>query len=274
MLPAVLSQIVSSLSFLKTKKKTWKWISDQPTNEDIEHIKNSTEESPFDPYKLRKTMLEEYKKGKVSIVCKSSSYAKVIILGYPGTRIDWNLLGNIFLAIGPPTNTHQWRVVLFASPSPRLLPSDSHSHPAPENINGGYTYVCDPRAIVIYRLEEWYRVLIHELLHAACTDNMELEEPIREAYTETWAELFLIGVLSEGSPQKALRLWKKQSQWIVAQESILTQRGVINSTHYSWRYLVSRRSVLEEFSIPLPPPMDPSLALSITNGSLKFTCLV
>lgn len=272
MLPLILSQIVSSLSHIKDKN--WKWIPDQPTDEDIEHIQNSTQDSPFDPYKLRKTMLEEYKKGKVQLVCKSGPYAKVIILGYPGTRINWTLLGKIFLAIGAPTNVPQWRVVLFASPSPRLLPSDSYSHPEPENINGGYTYVCDPTAIVIYRLEEWYRVLIHELLHASCTDNMELEEAVREAYTETWAELFLIGVLSEGSPRKAMRLWKKQSMWIVAQESILTARGVTNSNHYSWRYLVSRRSVLEGMSILLPPPIDPSLALSITNGSLKFTCLV
>jgi hypothetical protein len=129
---------------------------------------------------------------------------------------------------------------------------------------------CDPSAVVIYRYEEASRVLIHELLHAACLDNPHDDEPIREALTETWAELFLIAIQSGGSKRKAGHLWTIQSQWIADQAAVLESAyKVTTPLDYPWRYTVGRREILSRFRIQLPPPSEnPMMNL---QGSLSFT---
>jgi flavin-dependent dehydrogenase len=128
---------------------------------------------------------------------------------------------------------------------------------------------------VIYREEEVARVLIHELLHAACTDNMEDPVELIEAKTETWAELFLVAILANAKPRKALSLWKVQSQWIADQEYILIHNyGIISPSDYAWRYTVGRRKVLEGLGIDLPKAkpskQSAELSLRFTNPSLSL----
>jgi hypothetical protein len=140
----------------------------------------------------------------------------------------------------------------------------------PQHINGGYAYACAPETIVIYREEEVERVLIHELLHAACTDDMDKPEWLREVLTETWAELFLVAILANGSLRKATRLWKIQAQWIANQQHVLTtEYGVLTPESFPWRYTVGRATALQNLGIMLPPPSpEPRLAL---GNSLRFT---
>jgi hypothetical protein len=90
------------------------------------------------------------------------------------------------------------------------------------------------------------------LLHAACTDpNASL--PIKEATTETWAELILVALCSRGNEDKAKDLWKLQSSWISNQNRLLfTKYGVKTSEDYAWRYTVGREGILKSLHIELP----------------------
>ena len=253
------------------QRKPFPWVDDQPTKDDMDHIFNQRSDE-FDRLKLKDTMLADLQTGKATLVTKSGPFAKVLAVVYPDTVIPWKLFGEIFAAFGPPAAgkgplvnkaKDPWRIVWFAHPKRReIAPGEV---PGPEHVNGGYTYPCDNETIVIYREEEVCRVLVHELLHASCTDDHTLDEVDQEAATETWAELFLIAIQAKTS-RAAASLWAKQAKWIADQEHLLrTQYNVNNRTSYAWRYTVARRKVLEGLGIYLPPG-----GLSGSN-SMRFT---
>jgi hypothetical protein len=242
-------------------KKPFEWVRDEPTEDDLRHIQKEGKESPsiYDALDLRGQMIDELQAGRAvlkvwrgsasSSLGMQGSYAKVLAVVYPDTKIPWATFGKIFTAFGPPKGKGLWRIVWFAHPKKREFPSSYDNakpfqtpsnitnerqsaplsqnkgqvtHVTPKHINGGYAYACAPETIVIYREEEVERVLIHELLHAACTDDMDKPEWLREVLTETWAELFLVAILANGSLRKAKQLWKIQAQWIANQQDVLT----------------------------------------------------
>lgn len=47
----------------------------------------------------------------------------------------------------------------------RRLPSEPMAYIMPEHVNGGATFMRDPRPIIVYRTEDACKVMIHELLH-------------------------------------------------------------------------------------------------------------
>jgi len=258
-------------------------VRDEPTEEDLRHIQKEGKESPsiYDELDLRGQMIDELQAGRAVLKTWRGGYAKVLAIVYPDTKIPWATFGKIFTAFGPPKGKGLWRIVWFAHPKKREFPSSfqtssnitnerSLTHVTPKHINGGYAYACAPETIVIYREEEVERVLIHELLHAACTDDMDKPEWLREVLTETWAELFLVAILANGSLRKAKQLWKIQAQWIANQQHVLTtEYGVLTPESFPWRYTVGRASALQNLGITLPPPSSqPRLAL---GNSLRFT---
>jgi hypothetical protein len=114
---------------------------------------------------------------------------------------------------------------------------------------------CSSRGIFIYRAEEVTRVLIHELLHAACLDPKDVTLEVREATIETWAELFLIAHRAKGDATKAGALWKLQSQWIVDTNCKATQHHAVKGpADYAWRYLNGREGVFKSLGVELPKP--------------------
>ena len=253
----------------------YEWVRDEPTQEDLDHILKELAPSPFDS-NLREEVYNDLKAGKAKLVTKRGPTAKVLAIVYPDTEIPWATFGKIFQAFGKPASGEpkQWRLVWFANKKKRIFPEhkisrenlNSHSI-QPIHINGGYAYACQPD-IIIYREEEVERVLIHELLHASCTDDMKQPEEIREVLTESWAELFLIAILSN-TAAKAKKLWAIQSQWIIDQETVLKEMGVNTRADYAWRYTVGRREVLESLGLYFPKPsQDPAFML---GGSLRFT---
>ena len=246
------------------QRKPFPWVDDQPTGEDLDHIFKQTSDE-FDRLKLKDTMLQDLRTGKASIVTKSGPYAKVLAIVYPDTVIPWDTFGAIFTAFGPPGKKNAWRIVWFAHPTNRTMPP-VNEEPGPEHVNGGYTYPCNNDTIVIYREEEVCRVLVHELLHASCTDDQSLDIVDQEAATETWAELFLVAILSKGNKRKAASLWSEQAQWIANQENLLRSRHNVNTRDsYAWRYTVARRHVLEDMGILLPEPSGSP------GNSMRFT---
>jgi len=248
------------------QRKSFPWVDDQPTKDDLDHIFNQKSDE-FDRLNLKDTMLTDLQAGKANFVTKSGPFAKVLAVVYPDTVIPWKLFGEIFAAFGPPEGKGvpkpSWRVVWFAHPKLREI--GPGEEPGPEHVNGGYTYPCNNDTIVIYREEEVCRVLVHELLHASCTDDTSLDVIDQEAATETWAELFLIAIQAK-TPRAASILWAKQAKWIADQEHLLRTRHNVNDrTSYAWRYTVARRKVLEGLGISLPRGVLP-----MTN-SMRFT---
>lgn len=125
----------------------------------------------------------------------------------------------------------------------------------PGHINGGYTIPCNPRQIVLYRKEEVERVLLHELSHAACLDDMKESLEMREARTEFWAELWLVALFSKGSYARAKLLWKHQAYWIVDQNAILRMVYQVRGPQdYVWRYTVAREIIADQLRISMPVP--------------------
>jgi len=247
-------------------KKPFEWVRDEPTEDDLRHIQKEGKESPsiYDELDLRGQMIDELQAGRAVLKTWQGPFAKVLAVVYPDTKIPWATFGKIFTAFGPPREGGApWRIVWFAHTS-------QVTHVTPKHINGGYAYACAPETIVIYREEEVERVLIHELLHAACTDNMENPEWLREVLTETWAELFLVAILANGSLRKAKQLWKIQAQWIANQQHVLTtEYGVLTPDSFPWRYTVGRAAALQNLGITLPPPSSQPRA-DLAN-SLRFT---
>jgi len=249
----------------KLARKAGSWVRDEPTQADIEHIfKEGSEVSRFDPQGRRKQMVDDLQAGKAKLMCRRlTTGAKVLAIVHPELEgsIPWELFARIF-SVFPRA---PWRVVLFANPTPRVFPEPPHQ-PSPLNVNGGYAIPGKPDSIVIYRLEECHRVLLHELLHAAGTDNMINDESTRETLTEAWAEVFLVAILASGSWRKAKALWQAQAQWIVDQEVQLRSLHNVNDpSSYAYRYTVGRRTVLEGWGFVFPPPSGRRVE------SLRFT---
>jgi hypothetical protein len=280
---------------INTAKYTW--VRDEPTEDDLSYILKQGLQTPsaFDPLNLREQVFQDLRAGKAKLVCRvgMSPPAKVLAVVYPETKIPWELFGRIFSAFGPSKKPSSgkpssWRVIWFAHPRKREFPKATSNTSLPKepeanslnaslhnetiqpvHVNGGYAYACQPETVVIYREEEAARVLVHELLHAACTDDMKNPEEIREVLTESWAELFLIAVLSKGSLTKAKKLWRIQAQWIIDQETVLKGYGVLTPLNYAWRYTVGRREIMEGMGLHFPAPSaDPMFVL---GGSLRFT---
>jgi hypothetical protein len=253
----VLDTIFDSLQ----RKAKVTWVRDEPTQGDIDHILAQGTPSDFDPNGLRAQTLDDLSKGRARLVTKRCEFGKILAVVYPNTIIPWDMFGRILSCVCVSLPKKPWRIVWLANPAKRVFPGGI---PGPADINGGYTYQCTSDTIVIFREEEVLRVLIHELLHAACTDNPNHSDPLREVLTETWAELFLVCIVAK-SKAHAHRLWTLQAQWIVKQEALLAH-SVKGPEDYAWRYTVGRRQVLEGWGIALPSPSEGAGTLS-----LRFT---
>jgi len=265
MLPLVLQEIVQNV---KTQYETLPevvWSHSRPTHEDMLILQQEAfSQSPFDKVNFRKEMWMQLQAGHAELLCKTCKYGKVLVICMKGAnlQISWSLWGRILQGFQVSA-----RICWFAHPQKRVLPGKGEMVSA-EHVNGGYTMPCETKAIVIYRLEEATRVLIHELLHASCTDNHELPVPYMEAKTETYAELFLIGYASRGSQTLAAKLWSDQSTWIQELYTTLeVNHGVRSLGDYSARYTLARVDELRNLGISLPT----LTSSSSSSSSSRFT---
>ncbi len=220
-------------------------------------------------------MWEQVQHGEAQLLAKSCGLAKVVWIKTFGTNVEppWDLWGRIFQWLGSASSNlgmqgsassnlgmqgsacksgKPWHIYWLPAEEMRILPSKG-AEVGPKHINGGYCYPCRPDTILIYRYEEATRVLLHELLHAACLDPHGAALPYKEANTETWAELFLVAVCSQGDKKKAEELWSHQSQWIADQNAVLRKVYHVKSPDdYTWRYTLGREVVLDTLHILLP----------------------
>jgi hypothetical protein len=108
-------------------------------------------------------------------------------------------------------------LILFWRDDPRIIKADEW--PSRGNVNGGYAF-SNSNEIVVYRQEEWDRVLIHEAIHALGWDwqipikpmpcwglgeKAILAPHLFEAWTELYAEWLWCGWHS--------LTWENQMEW-------------------------------------------------------------
>tara|TARA_B100001093_G_scaffold275860_1_gene263605 strand:- start:1179 stop:2408 length:1230 start_codon:yes stop_codon:yes gene_type:complete len=102
-------------------------------------------------------------------------------------------------------NTKSFSLYLYLSNFKKVLPNNELIVLNPNNCNTGVTYACAINGeCLIYREEEWFKVLIHETMHAFCLDfsisnyntlknkikkifPIKSDFQISETYSETWA---------------------------------------------------------------------------------------
>ena len=76
-------------------------------------------------------------------------------------------------------------IYIYLTPFKKRLPENKSEVIGPMNANTGYTYRCEKKnEIVIYRQEEWFKVLLHETMHAFGND-FDKEEEEKEGYNST-----------------------------------------------------------------------------------------
>jgi hypothetical protein len=86
-------------------------------------------------------------------------------------------------------------IYIYLTPFKKELPNHKNEVIGPVNANTGYTYRCEKRnEIVVYREEEWFKVLLHETIHAFGND-FEREE---KEYHDSILELKKIFSLPQG----------------------------------------------------------------------------
>jgi len=125
-------------------------------------------------------------------------------------------------------------IYLWYRRDPRLLRADQW--PTKKEVNGGWTFINTPN-IVIYRQEEWERVLIHEVIHAMRWDwktapvpapcwKMNKTDVLTPHLFEAWTELFAewLACAWYGVP------WEEQRKW---QEFQAVQ--ILARANDSWR---------------------------------------
>jgi hypothetical protein len=235
--------------------------------------REATADTSFDKLLLRKNIWDAYTNGSVRLDARECDCARVMAFLPAGKEVPWELWGRLFQWLGKasltsgksaaagkasatsgkPSTGHKWRILWFASEVERKFPALGKDL-GPEHLNGGYTMPCNHEAVVVYRAEEGTRVLIHELLHAACLDPEGAPIELKEATIESWAELFLVALVGRGEPRRTAALWAKQAQWIRdVNDRARLHHGVTGPAAYGWRYMVGREGVLADLGVRLPP---------------------
>lgn len=231
-----------------------------------------TQESEFDELKSRATFYELFRSGDLKPVIRQTAHGKVVALLATEAQereVPWALWSRILRGFAGAGGFYT--IFLCAHPALRTFPDHPNTPVRPLHINGGYTYPCDKSCVFIYRAEDATRVLIHELLHAACTDNKAAHLEQMEAETEAWAELFWCAFLSSKGDLKGFKsLVALQSRWMAAQNRRLIEGRHIapGPQKFPWRYTLGKTEMWRRWGIYRPggtsiPGSTTSLRLTV-----------
>jgi len=253
----------------------------------LNYIRGRAEEPAFvDPANTRSQLYSALQQGLASVVVRectcslgrnASWGARVVYVSespYPAVaaaEVPWSTWGRIFQLFGAPkSGAPKWEVIVFASSRERTFPPEG-TLLAPEHINGGSAYRCEPASILIVRREEMTRVLIHELLHAGCTDNPNQTVPQIEAQTEAWAEWFLTAIMARGQQPRFCELWPKQVAYAEKQAAIcLERKNIQNAQDYGCRYITDRIQAWKDLGLYPTCPLPKSVKVNTLRFSGEF----
>ncbi len=244
------------------------WLSTSMEEHDILFLDEECKKpSPFDPHNRRKEMLDKMIRREARNVIRRCEYGQIFAVfnrWEQEIELPWDLWGRI-LRMYSGTSRKKFKVYFLADDSLREFPKGKEIRP--ENINGGYTYPCDTKSIVIYRAEDATRVLLHELMHASCLDRHENGIDRVEAETEAWAEFIYIAMLSEGKPYIFNSLLQRQSQYMRKQNERVKEY-IGNTMEFPWRYTVGKQEIWERWGILSKEDTKPVIHI---DNSLRLT---
>jgi len=230
-----------------------KWENIEISRKDMNFLRQECNtESEFDKANKRKFMFDELIKGNLVLVTCRCDYGQVVAVFETmaaAAELPWDLWGRILRMFHEKGSRRPFKVFFLANKVLRVFPEGGGPIQT-ENINGGYTYRCNPETILIYRAEDATRVLIHELQHSCCLDNVEHGLDFVEAETEAWAELFYIAILSQGQARIFNNLLQKQSEWMIKQNRKVKKHMTNpDSTEFPWRYTVGKEAIWNGWGI-------------------------
>jgi hypothetical protein len=229
-------------------------------------FKTATEDDPFDTAGLKKDSASAIGSGRAVVLKSICSLGEILVVSFKESPLipQWNTW---WRAVRLLSAKKPVRILIFGHPQDRIAPPPPHRI-GPAHVNGGMAMRCDPQTIVLYRKEEVTRVLLHELLHASCSDPYHKETPQIEADTEAWAEMLLCAMAAKGQQQGWVRHMREQIDWAVKQASSLqTAYKVYSPKDYAWRYLIGRLDVWRALGLQVPWPTQQKKILR----SLRFT---
>jgi len=228
------------------------WITEPLTSSDAAYLKTTVENSTFDTLGLQREMLDGLSLGTVLARKLSCAYGSIILLAEK--EAPWHFpiesVGRVLQTFY--REDRPFRIVFFGNRRLRIPPPVGEAV-AKEHINGGYTNRCDPGTIVIYRREEAVRVLIHECLHASCSDPRETSVAETEADTEAWAEISLCALASRGRAIAFRSLFESQMAYAAGQVLKLGKNhGLQSADDYAWRYTAGKLDVWRRLGFDIP----------------------
>jgi hypothetical protein len=228
------------------------WIRDVCNTADIDHIEKTVVSSDFDTLGLQRVLWDAVKADRAHLVKYTCSLGSIFIVyerEYPW-KFPFEMVQRVLRLFYNPSKP--FRVVFFGSRTERIAP-ESGKPIEREHINGGYTYPCNASTIVVYRREELVRVLIHECLHASCSDPRGLPLPMLEADTEAWAEIVLCALMSGGVKRRFLDLFDKQMIYASKQADGLALHHMLRDANdYAWRYTAGKIDVWRRLGFVIP----------------------
>ena len=188
-----------------------------------------------------------------------------------------NTICRIFEITG---NNKTYPIILVPLNEPRKKPKERGDIIEPKHVNGGYTYINNGN-IYIYRLEEWPKVVLHEMLHnvpklqtiswsnntikqlydvfnidtLGCPDNCNTVLEPTEAVIEAWA-IFLHTVFLSIEIQNSdfyelmedeIKWNKQHTEWIQSKQEIYKNKKWNETTHM-FSYIVLRGIILQHLN--------------------------
>lgn len=144
-------------------------------------------------------------------------------------------------------------LILFWRDDPRFI--QAYEWPSRRSVNGGYTY-SGSNTIIVYRQEEWDRVLLHEAIHALGWDwelpphpmpcwglsaDSKLSPHLFEAWTELYAEWLWCGWHNKS--------WVAQKAWMRSQAVQILARAdaVWNENTNIFAYYILKAALAPHF---------------------------
>ena len=159
--------------------------------------------------------------------------------------------------------TKKLSVFIYHTYLTKVLPYKNTEVLDEDNVNTGFTRTCQPNGeIVIYRREEWFKVLIHETMHNYGLDFSDMDNkschgkilylfPVKsnvnlfEAYTEFWARIMNILFCSytNACDKKSVNEMLTNSEFFVNFERIFSfyqMSKVLKFMDMEYRHLIEK----------------------------------